>query len=390
MHHSTTNSADAAPRDVIRQRLGCPRCAASVRRRRRSLAQRWWLRGASVGRYRCTDLSCGWTGLLTRDLDEARAQATPAPTRSRWRALRGLVPLALAALAVFAAQWGAGFAPVANVPVGARLFAPGEAFDGETLPEDHPLLVPAAHAVDVAPTLPGAKDTPRRERTATAAAAPPRSVAAGLSLRRFCAWGHPGRMPYRGTVDEALRAARLPPEVREQIVAAVAAGRPHDRLVITNGGIRAVSSDRAFEPQGIAMVYGRTLCLGTRVNFKPGHSEPASLYEAFDTSGQRHSVMVPDVCGNVSVLRPKGDLPVPAKGVPVVLASLDPLDPGAPTPVTASAGGSEKPNEVPAPGTLALALIGLAAAAAARRTRRGATSAGGRTAGFTASGSRHR
>jgi hypothetical protein len=41
--------------------------------------------------------------------------------------------------------------------------------------------------------------------------------------------------------------------------------------------------------------------LGTRVNLKPGHVEPARLFEAQDpVSGRVYSVMVPDVCGNVS------------------------------------------------------------------------------------------
>jgi hypothetical protein len=50
------------------------------------------------------------------------------------------------------------------------------------------------------------------------------------------------------------------------------------------------------------MTYGRTLCLETRVNFAAGHSEPADLYEALDERGRRFSVMVPDVCGNVSII----------------------------------------------------------------------------------------
>lgn len=283
--------------------------------------------------------------------------------------MRGLVPLAMAALAVLAAQWGSRFAPEATVSVGARLFAPGEAFDGELLPADHPLLVSAMHVTE-------ATQVSNEWTDASAGASPaasPTAPAAGLSLRRFCAWGHPGRMPYRGTIEEALVAARLPSEVRAQIGAAIAARRPRDRLVISNSGIRAVSGTAEFEPQGIAMVYGRTLCLGTRVNFKPRHTEPASLYEAFDMQGRRHSVMVPDVCGNVSVLRPKQDLP---RGAPVVLTSLDPLDPGSPRFLTDGGGGSEKPNEVPLPGTLALALLALAALAATSRRRRRADTQG--------------
>ena len=89
-------------------------------------------------------------------------------------------------------------------------------------------------------------------------------------------------MPYRGTVDEALRAVQIPTAVRQQIVAAVANGHASERLTIANDGIRALSSGREFDPRRFAMSYGRTLCLGTRVNFKPGHVEPASLFEAQD------------------------------------------------------------------------------------------------------------
>ena len=38
------------------------------------------------------------------------------------------------------------------------------------------------------------------------------------------------------------------------------------------------------------------------MNFALGHVEAADLYEVRDNKGRRHAVMVPDVCGNVSVL----------------------------------------------------------------------------------------
>lgn len=252
------------------------------------------------------------------------------------------MPLVLSGLAVAAAQWGAASAPVANVSVGARLFAPGEAFDGEALPADHAVLITAGTTVIAASDGAGAP-------------APP---GAALSWRRFCAWGRPGRMPYRGTVDEALRAAQLPAAVREQLAAAIAARRPHDRLTIGNGAIRAIASGRLFDAQAFAMTYGRTLCLDTRVNFKPGHVEPASLYEALDAQGTRYSVMVPDVCGNISVITASGG----GFGAPRsnIRTPGERDAPGSP------ASRADKPNEVPAPGTLALSLLALAVAALAR------------------------
>ena len=310
-----------------------------------------------MARYRCTSTDCGWTGLI-----DVREGPLP-PARRAWvaRALRGLVPLGMAAAAVAVASWGAARAPVANVGVGARLFAPGEAFDGESLPADHPLLL-AGMTQLYSSTGPASEVAPADEVQGRTDAA-----GAGLALRRFCAWGRPGRMPYRGTMDEALRAAQMPAAMRQQIVAAAAAGRAADRLTIGNDGIRAVSSAREFEPRSFAMTYGRTLCLGVRVNFKPGHVEPATLFEAQDpTSGRLYSVMVPDVCGNVSVLKRR-----PGSGTATQRADAgEPWDPGdIGTRVTHTA-MTDKPNEIPAPGTLALTLLALAAAAAVRRRGR--------------------
>ena len=280
-----------------RRRLGCPTCAGAVRRSRRSTVQRWFSGDTGdIARYRCTDAGCGWTGFI----DRSGIQPKPTPRLGLLRVLRSVVPLALAAAAVAFASWGASKAPVASVGVGTRQFAPGEVFDGETLPAGHPLLLAGL-------SLPQAEVPQAAGSRADEASAhlPPADHAAGtsLGLRRFCAWGSPGRMPYRGTVDEALHAAQIPTAVRQQIVAAVATGHASERLTIANDGIRALSSGREFDPRRFAMSYGRTLCLGTRVNFKPGHVEPASLFEAQDlASGRLYSVMVPDICRNVSIL----------------------------------------------------------------------------------------
>lgn len=129
---------------------------------------------------------------------------------------------------------------------------------------------------------------------------------APLTLRSHCAWGQPGRNPYRGSTEQALRMARLPPEVVREIAAMRRDGRRTDRVEIRNSGITTVSDQRWFNPRSFAMTFGLTLCADARVNFVPGHAERGDLFEVRDARGRLHSVMVPDVCGNVSVLGAQG------------------------------------------------------------------------------------
>lgn len=149
---------------------------------------------------------------------------------------------------------------------------PGEYHDGDPLPVAHILTLPAARAN------------------------------APLDLRGACVWGRPGRDPYRGSVAEALRTAQLPAAVQAKLIAKVAANQPDARLIIANDGIRSETGTRRFSAESFAMTYGRTMCLEARVNFPTGHTEPASLYEVQVESGRRYSLMIPDVCGNVSII----------------------------------------------------------------------------------------
>jgi hypothetical protein len=278
----------------------------------------------------------------------------------------------------------------------------GLSHDGEPLAPGHPLLVVASAgpAADVAPrddaSPPAVVSTaePKSpgltgERGAGAAATgtAPASTNSGagpdsvpLQLRQDCAWGDPGRNPYRGTIEQALEGARLPPDVVTRLAGMIRAGEATDRLEITNDAIRAVHQYREYEPRSIAMTFGKTLCVNTRVNFKPGHMERADLYEVADASGATYSVMVPYVCGNVSVLGdraergdPIADAPVMVLGPdgrPVVRKSSAPL-PGViagniGTKTVVGAGGgpggpaSLQQAQVPVPGTLANLLGGFA------------------------------
>jgi hypothetical protein len=128
----------------------------------------------------------------------------------------------------------------------------------------------------------------------------------GLALRRGCQWGQPGRKPYQGSVRQALQAAGLPEDVITQIEAQHRSGQKSGRLAISRNGIRHTGDGRVFPARGIALTYGMTLCQDATVNFAKGHVEMADLYEARDAQGKPHAVMVPDVCGNVSVLGAAG------------------------------------------------------------------------------------
>jgi hypothetical protein len=225
----------------------------------------------------------------------------------------------------------------------------GESYEGDPLPAAHPLRVSLASS-----------------RQGPASAAPGlASSPAPLTLRRGCAWGRPGGNPYRGTVEQALVSAALPAEVVQAIAAQVYAGTAVDQLEITNQAIRAQGSGRVFSTHNIAMTYGMTLCVGTRVNFKPGHLERAALYEASDKAGRMYAVMVPAVCGNVSVLGEQASAQkrMAAAGgataqdltIRWMPAVLDP-----PERAQASSAGRSGFQSVPEPGTLGCVLAGLA------------------------------
>ncbi|MDO8376829.1 MAG: hypothetical protein Q7S91_06505, partial [Aquabacterium sp.] len=178
--------------------------------------------------------------------------------------------------------------------------APGESHDG----------APAKAGLLGGTLLPAVMPLP-------GAHAPSDPAAHGLSLRRGCHWGQPGRNPYRGTMAQALQAAHLPAEVVQAIVAQQQAGQKAGRVSITRDAIRHTTDGREFDPGAVALTFGRTLCFETRVNFAPGHEELADYYEARDDQGRLHAVMVPDVCGNVSVLGARGE-----RGVVAGMAAL--------------------------------------------------------------------
>lgn len=268
-------------------------------------------------------------------------------------ALLGGVGLAVAA-SLLVLQLGALSAARLTHPGGVHRLAPGEHFDGE----------PVQSVVAISPSS-----------AALPATDPP------LGLRQDCVWGKPGRSPYQGTVEQALVAGRLPAELVAPLAARIRARQPSDRVSISTAMIRSERGGHEFSPRSLALSFGHNMCLNSRVNFAPGHVEKADLYEVVDAAGKPRAVMVPDVCGNVSVLSASGErtrLPTwvaaPAARLLTALggdgdgeADLGGFGVGHAVATDRSADSARR--EVPEPDTLVCVLIGLAAAWWAGRRR---------------------
>ncbi len=267
-------------------------------------------------RWRCAQPECGWAGLLPQPEHVRLSQNTRLPdqlaalgSRARRFGRHGLLVGAAALLAAATVAWSLRQPAPEAVMVGSHVVHRGTHLEGERLPPDHPLqeLLPA-QALETEPT--GYTASP----------------GAALRVRRHCAWGLPGRNPYRGSAVQALQTATLSPTVVKKISADIQAGRKVDRVVISNAVIRAERSGREFDPQRVAMTYGMTMCVDTRINFAGRHSEAGDLYEAMDDDGRIYAVMVPDVCGNVSVLGQRyvrETVPQPAGGASAASAPED-------------------------------------------------------------------
>jgi hypothetical protein len=373
----------------------CPTCSLALVRVRRTEAERELVDPATgwhMGRYRCGNLACGWQGLLPRQSmqqlqrEQRLRPSSPGLVRQvaslklPW-ARAGSVLLTMALLALVGVQ-GARHLLGAQPQQLSRAVPAGQSHDGAPLPARHPWMRPVAlsaaalsdpAAVTASPADLAADWVPSvaasaapGTRLAGAASTPGSPALERLDMRSGCAWGVPGRNPYKGTVEQALLHARLPPEVVAEVSRKVRVREVSDRLEIRTGSIRGVQHGREFDPQQVAMSFGRTLCLNSRVNFAPGHVERADLYEVKDARGRQHAVMVPDVCGNVSVLGERGERRralIAAGGADEEWWTLATL-------AAVVDGGSS----VPEPATLAAALAALAALAVARRsvTRRSA------------------
>jgi PEP-CTERM motif len=257
----------------------CPQCGWPVARVHRHAVDRWTTVLRSTQRFRCTSPHCGWEGLLTAPGAAHAASTVLWRTRLLWLALG--IGLALAAVQ------------------GARLMK-------RALPQVHPTWVATGGAELQSQATPAGQDfagevlPSQDERT--------RSNPTPLALRNSCSWGVPGSNRYRGTVEQALRAAQLPSDVVQEIAERAERGWAHEQVEISRNGIRTVDQRRSYPATMLAMAFGNTLCFNTRVNFVPGHVEYASLYRASDRQGRRYTVIVPYVCQNVAVLGERAEI----------------------------------------------------------------------------------
>lgn len=289
----------------------CPDCGAPVERVPRKAADFVASLFRPLQRYRCTN--CSWEGLLG-GVGETVAAPPRGPiwqTRVLWFLFGATVALA----GVQGARMWRGkpslpphptLMPMGGAELKSQSTPPGVDFDGEPLP-------------------------PKDERVV--------ENRTPLTLRNSCSWGVPGANRYRGSVEQALVAARLPPEVVKQIAQRAERGWSTEEVAITRDGIHTIDRRRDWGNSMLAMAFGTTMCFNTRVNFAPGHVEYGTLYQAADSRGRNYTVIVPYVCQNVAVLGERAEI----EGTPP--------NGGAPEPAS-------------------LALTGLALAALAWSTRR--------------------
>jgi hypothetical protein len=250
---------------------------------------RWVSLFRTVHRYHCSNLACEWEGLVGSEGSLGTGHGTVGwRVRLFWFMTGSVVALAVAGAThlYLRKQTEADQMrdrQIHGAEAVSRSMLPGEDFAGVPLPPHDERVI----------------------RNATP-----------LSIRYSCAWGTPGGNPYRGTVEQALSAARLPAEVVTRISEMAARGRPTTQVEISRSGIRSQDGLRDFGRDFRSMAFGNTLCVNTHVNFKMGHVEYASLYEVYDNTGQRHTVAIPHVCQNVAVLGERAETPDEGESIP--------------------------------------------------------------------------
>lgn len=112
-----------------------------------------------------------------------------------------------------------------------------------------------------------------------------------------CNWDNPGVNPYRGSVAEAVsRYTEIPASDRAQIIKAIEQKQYDDIVLITKN---KVIGTHTYSPNLTKMHFGtNTVCKEiSRKGWANSRLERAKVY-----SYGKYSVIIPEICGNVSLI----------------------------------------------------------------------------------------
>jgi hypothetical protein len=266
----------------------CPRCGGVVYRIHRRGFDRFVDAFIPIGRFRCKDKGCDWQGRQT-DVRDGR----PA-----WQNLVRSPATMFLALALLG--------PIAGIGAwyfGSRMLDHGDNDDVARQVVLSPGKAPGSATAQVhAPPAGAVAAAPAPVQPPAAAPKVPRETAAEEPARD-CVWEGPARQPYTGgTIETALNAAQLPPEIVGKVVTMHLRGLVSDRLEITSAGIRSADQQRRFSDVAKVMALEGRICYQTRIRIPAGVSIPADLYDLIDGGSTRYSVMISPSGGNVALL----------------------------------------------------------------------------------------
>ncbi len=147
-----------------------------------------------------------------------------------------------------------------------------------------------------------------------------------------CSWAHPGANPYRGDLVQAVDDFDLPKATRAALRARMRAHRPTDIVTITRDDIVSRSGDGTSYTDLREMHSGHgQVCHGEvdRSAWRATRRERALVYCAGDAC-----VIVPAICGNVSLVSRKPDRAAALDDSPIDIepaAGPSPTSPGTPS-----------------------------------------------------------
>lgn len=121
------------------------------------------------------------------------------------------------------------------------------------------------------------------------------TLAAAATVQPSCSWDNPGANPYTGNSDAAIdRYTDIPDATRVKLKRRVSYGNPDEMVVITRD---AITGRHHYDPKIRDMHFGKASVCGTvtRSKWSEKREEPAAVYCA-----DKHCIIVPKICGNVS------------------------------------------------------------------------------------------